>query len=65
MTTGVTAQLIASSRDRDNPSMEEGSTKRFYVTDPEAVSRTLIMYKRSFMDDLVDSFTDTWMEMDL
>lgn len=39
--------------------------KGFFVIDPEAVSRTLILYKRSFMDDLVDSFTETWMEMDL
>jgi predicted transcriptional regulator len=39
--------------------------KGFFVVDPEAVSRTLILYKRSFMDDLVDSFTETWMEMDL
>jgi predicted transcriptional regulator len=44
---------------------ESDGSKRFYVVDPEAVSRTLISYKRSFMDDLVDSFTETWMEMDL
>ncbi|MBN1538556.1 MAG: winged helix-turn-helix transcriptional regulator [Candidatus Thermoplasmatota archaeon] len=43
---------------------EEGGHKRFHVVDPETVSRTLIIYKRSFMDDLVDSFTDTWMEME-
>lgn len=44
---------------------EEGGTKKFRVKDPEAVSRMLIRYKKSFMDDLVDSFTETWMEMDL
>jgi len=46
---------------------EEGAeaVKRFYVTDPDSVSKTLIIYKRSFMDDLVDSFSDTWLEMDL
>ncbi len=39
--------------------------KGYFVVDPEAVSRTLIVFKRSFMDDLVDSFTETWLEMDL
>jgi len=42
---------------------EDEGHKRFHVVDPETVSHTLIIYKRSFMDDLVDSFTDTWMEM--
>lgn len=44
---------------------EEGGTKRFYVVDPDSVSRTLILYRRSFMDRLVDSFTETWLDMDL
>lgn len=43
---------------------EEGGHKRFYVADRESVSRSLIMYKESFMDDLVDSFTDTWMKLE-
>ncbi|MGA1822876.1 MAG: winged helix-turn-helix transcriptional regulator [Thermoplasmatota archaeon] len=43
---------------------EDEGTKRFYVVDPDSVSRSLIMYKKSFMDDLVDSFTDTWMELE-
>jgi len=42
----------------------DGGTKKFHVVDPETVSRTLIIYKKSFMDDLVDSFTDTWMDME-
>jgi predicted transcriptional regulator len=42
----------------------EGGKKKFFVTDPDTVSRTLIIYKKSFMDDLVDSFTDTWMDME-
>jgi predicted transcriptional regulator len=42
----------------------EGGKKEFYVVDPDTVSRTLIIYKKSFMDDLVDSFTDTWMDME-
>ena len=44
---------------------DDDGTKRFYVIDVEAVSKNLLVYKKSFMDDLVDSFTDTWMEMDL
>lgn len=44
---------------------DDDGTKRFYVVDVEAVSKNLLVYKRSFMDDLVDSFTDTWMEMEL
>jgi predicted transcriptional regulator len=44
---------------------ESDGTKRFYIIDVEAVSKMLLVYKKSFMDDLVDSFTDTWMEMDL
>lgn len=44
---------------------DEDGIKRFHVSDPEAVSRTLILFKRSFMDELVDSFTETWLEMDL
>lgn len=44
---------------------EDGGTKRFYVVDPESVSKTLITYKKSFMDDLVDSFTETWLDMEL
>jgi predicted transcriptional regulator len=42
----------------------EGGTKKFYVVDPDTVSRPLIIYKKTFMDDLVDSFTDTWMDME-
>ncbi|MFW3146300.1 MAG: winged helix-turn-helix transcriptional regulator [Thermoplasmatota archaeon] len=44
---------------------DEEGTKRFYVADPESVSKTLIVYKKSFMDDLVDSFTETWLDMEL
>ncbi|MBN1389186.1 MAG: winged helix-turn-helix transcriptional regulator [Candidatus Thermoplasmatota archaeon] len=46
--------------------IEEGDEggKGYHVSDPETVSRTLIIYKRSFMDDLVDSFTETWMDME-
>ncbi len=43
---------------------DDSGTKKFYVVDPDTVSKTLIIYKKSFMDDLVDSFTDTWMDME-
>jgi len=42
----------------------EGGSSGYRVADPDTVSRTLIIYKKSFMDDLVDSFTETWMEME-
>ena len=42
----------------------EGGSRGYRVSDPDTVSRTLIIYKKSFMDDLVDSFTETWMEME-
>jgi predicted transcriptional regulator len=45
--------------------VDEGGTKRFYVVDPDSVSRTLILYRRSFMDRLVDSFTETWLDLEL
>ena len=43
---------------------EEGGGKALFVEDPDTVSRTLIIYKKSFMDDLVESFTETWMDME-
>jgi hypothetical protein len=43
---------------------EKGGGKEFFVEDPDTVSRTLIIYKKSFMDDLVESFTETWMDME-
>jgi len=42
---------------------DDGGTKRFYVSDPKAVSMSLIKYKGSFMDELVESFADTWLEL--
>lgn len=43
---------------------KEGKHKRFYVHDPESASKSLVMYRESFMDDLVDNFTDTWMKLE-
>lgn len=42
---------------------DDGGTKRFYVSDPKGLSASLIKYRGSFMDDLVDSFADTWLQM--
>jgi predicted transcriptional regulator len=42
---------------------DDGGTKRFYVADPKGISASLIKYKSSFMDDLVESFADTWLQM--
>ncbi len=42
---------------------DDGGTKRFYVVDPKGISASLIKYKGSFMDDLVESFADTWLQM--
>lgn len=44
---------------------DHDGTKRFYVVDPDSVSRTLILYRKSFMDKLVDSFTETWLDLEL
>jgi len=41
----------------------KGRSKTYHVQDPDAVSRSLLQYKGSFMDDLVDSFTETWLDM--
>ncbi|MBN1540368.1 MAG: winged helix-turn-helix transcriptional regulator [Candidatus Thermoplasmatota archaeon] len=44
--------------------MRDEGGSGYRVSDPDTVSRTLIIYKRSFMDDLVDSFTETWLDME-
>jgi len=42
---------------------DDRGIKRFYVVDPDGVSKSLILYKASFMDELVDAFADTWLEL--
>ncbi len=38
--------------------------RRFYrVLDPEETARVLISYKSSFVDSVVDSFADVWLEV--
>jgi len=44
---------------------KDGKHKIYFVSDPESASKSLILYKESFMDDLVDNFTDTWLELEL
>ena len=40
-----------------------GRGKRFHVADPDRVAGMLVRYRRSFLDDLVDRFARTWMNM--
>lgn len=41
----------------------EGRTKRLYVVDPERLANVLVTYRRSFLDDAVDRFADTWLAL--
>ena len=41
----------------------DGRTKRLYVVDPERVASVLVTYRRSFLDDAVDRFADTWLAL--
>jgi predicted transcriptional regulator len=45
--------------------VKEGREHKYFVVDEEEVAKALISYKRSFLDSVVDSFTNTWMEMNL
>ncbi len=40
-----------------------GRTKKLTVADPERVGNVLVTYRRSFLDDLVDRFADTWLNL--
>lgn len=40
-----------------------GRTKRLRVRDPERVASVLVTYRRSFVDDAVDRFAETWLEL--
>jgi predicted transcriptional regulator len=40
-----------------------GRTKRLFVEDPERVASVLVTYRRSFLDDAVDRFTETWLAL--
>lgn len=40
-----------------------GRTKRLYVVDPERVAGVLVTYRKSFVDDVVDRFSETWLAL--
>lgn len=40
-----------------------GRTKRLYIEDPERVANVLVTYRKSFLDDAVDRFSDTWLAL--
>jgi len=43
--------------------VEHGRDSIFYVLEPEYVSDLIILYKESFVDDAVQRFADTWLEI--
>lgn len=40
-----------------------GRTKRLYVVDSERVAGVLVTYRKSFVDDVVDRFSETWLAL--
>jgi predicted transcriptional regulator len=44
---------------------KQGRENKLYVTNEEDVAKALISYKKSFLDSVVDSFTNTWLEMNV
>ncbi len=40
-----------------------GRTKTLRVADPERVANVLVTYRRSFVDDVVDRFAKTWLDL--
>ncbi|MFQ6059815.1 MAG: winged helix-turn-helix transcriptional regulator [Thermoplasmata archaeon] len=44
-------------------SFKRGREKFFRVTNPEETARILISYKSSFLDSVVDSFAEVWLEV--
>ncbi len=42
-----------------------GRKKRYYVKEPEMVAKALVTYKKSFTDEIVDSFEDAWLDIHL
>ncbi len=45
--------------------VKEGREHKYFVENEEEIAKSLISYKKSFLDNLVDNFTNTWMEMNL
>lgn len=44
-------------------SFKKGREKFYKVVDPEETARILISYKSSFLDKVVDSFAEVWLEV--
>jgi predicted transcriptional regulator len=44
-------------------STKKGRKKFYRVLDPDGTARILISYKSSFVDSVVDSFADVWLEV--
>lgn len=45
--------------------VKEGRSHLYFVVNEEEVAKALVSYKKSFLDSVVDSFTNTWMEMNI
>jgi predicted transcriptional regulator len=44
-------------------SVKKGRRKFYRIADPEETARILISYRSSFLDSVVDSFADVWLEV--
>ena len=42
---------------------KDGRSTSYKVEDPETMARIILTYKASFLDSVVDSFADIWLEM--
>jgi predicted transcriptional regulator len=43
--------------------VREGRENRYWVVDEDAVGQALLTYKESFLDEVVDSFAQTWADI--
>jgi len=43
--------------------VQSGRNTLYYIKDPEFISDLLIIYRKSFLDDAVSQFVDTWLEV--
>lgn len=44
---------------------KEGREHKYFIINEDEVAKSLVLYKKSFLDSVVDSFTSTWMEMNV
>ena len=54
------AKLRRSGLVREEP---DGRTKRLFLEDAERVASLLVTYRKSFVDDAVDRFAETWLSL--